>query len=523
MRHVLVAPIVGDGSGDNPYRVEVPGARMVSAAIGSILTGPQRGQPLHDWSLVYADVVDEAAYRNAKGLVELLRADRLEAFDGALDSRVRQQLPLAVGQSARGAVDELLHRQYSYADRGLWEEKAAGFERIRGGAGGVVFVEDTFSDSDSTDLGSHSPDVGGAWSATDIWAAGHASVSNALEINSNTIRSTSLGQSSRVYRNAAEPSSAEYTITGTWRTGTTSNAAERSAFLARMTPTGTAIADIDYYRASFGYNSSAIGAFLAKVISNSSTTLASVNPISEGLQSATEYPVAFEVLNASKTLTVTGILELSSADNDITQVGRIGVGVGRRDGGQWIDTFVAETPPPTGAIAPSLRLSTTAGSAGDSEAGTPTGSLGKYMATNSPANGQLANLFPNITAQQNATGVTLYRCVFVQNDGPGTWFDASAYIESQVPGGGNISIGLDPTGVVAEDDASPQAVEIANGETAPAGVTFAVTSFGNRLAIGNILPGQAQAIWLRLNVPPQAAPLTADAATLVVAGDVDDS
>lgn len=353
MRRVIVAPIVGDGSLDNPFRADIPGSRMVSAAIGSILSGPQRGHPANDWALVYADVEDEATYSagmERRGYSELLVADSLAAFDRSVESRVRQGLPVAIsGDSGRAVVDTLLARQYPYADRDKWEEQAAGRRRIRGGAGGAVIVQDSFTDTNGTGLADHDPDVGGAWVATTFTVFGFSS--QIAEIQSNRLQSGGSSSQTLAYRNAAIPGSAEYTLACDWLTGVSSANAERSGLFARMTPTGTSRADVDHYFAAFGYSSGTSGAAIAKVISDSQTTLTNINPIGEGLQASTQYAVAFEVLDAAKTLEIVGVLELTTADNDITQVGRVGVSAGRNSGGSYIDNFLAEEfpPPPAGA------------------------------------------------------------------------------------------------------------------------------------------------------------------------------
>lgn len=170
---------------------------------------------------------------------------------------------------------------------------------------------------------------------------------------------------------------------------------------------------------------------------------------------------------------------------------------------------------------PEARYSTTAGSEGDSEAGNAAGSLGKYMATNGPSDGVTGNLFPAITGSQAAVGVTLYRCVFILNDEAETWLNVAVWLASETAGGGSVAIGLDPAGIVAHDDSTAQAAEIADGTTAPDGVTFsAPTTEGTALVAGDVDEDECFAVWLRLTVPPGTAAVNPDGVVLRAMGDI---
>lgn len=344
-RRVLVAPIVGDGSADNPFRADVPGARMMSAAIGSILSGPQRGHPANDWTLVYADVEDEAAYAEGlerRGYSELLVADGLQAFDRRVASQARQGLPVEVrGESGRATVDALLARQYPYADRELWEEQAVGFERIRGGAPLVPFVEDSFTDTNGTALQDHAPDVGGAWEAL-AFDGGFSSSTNA-RIQSDRCESTSTTLPSRNYRNAAVPPGAEYELSVDFYTGSLANGLVVCYMLARATATGTANNDVTRYWSEIQYANTAVSHTIVKRIGASQTTLASGNSVAAGMAADTTYRCVFSITDALKRSIIPGIQTLSTADNDITQVGRVGVSPGRSSDGAYLDNFRAES------------------------------------------------------------------------------------------------------------------------------------------------------------------------------------
>lgn len=168
-----------------------------------------------------------------------------------------------------------------------------------------------------------------------------------------------------------------------------------------------------------------------------------------------------------------------------------------------------------------VRLSVKTGSAGNSTAGTPAGSLGKYMATTDLTDNSLNNLFRDITAAETAAGITLYRCVFLYNSHATLTYEAvKAWLDTQTSGGGTLAIGLDPAGVVDFNASAAQAAEIANETTAPSGVTFSTTAvdLASALSIGDMAPGKVQAIWLRLVVSAGAAAV-ADAGTLEITGN----
>jgi hypothetical protein len=147
-----------------------------------------------------------------------------------------------------------------------------------------------------------------------------------------------------------------------------------------------------------------------------------------------------------------------------------------------------------------VMLSVTTGAAGGSTAGTPAGSLGKYVSTTVMDQGStLDNLFPDITGAQNAASAVDYRCVFVQNNhGTLSMIGAALWVSSQVPSGADCQVGVDPTAVSAIGASAAQAAQIANGSSAPAGVSFSsAASSGAALALGTIGPGQVKAIWIK--------------------------
>jgi hypothetical protein len=163
------------------------------------------------------------------------------------------------------------------------------------------------------------------------------------------------------------------------------------------------------------------------------------------------------------------------------------------------------------------RLSVVTGSAGDSTAGTPAGSLGKYVATTVITDATLNNIFDDVTGAEAAAGSTEYRCLFVLNNHATlTYQGATVTILSQTALGGLIDIAIDNIAVSAKGSASAQAALIANETTAPTGVS-AFTAGPH--TIGDIAPGQVKGIWLRRTVSPGAAGLNPDGVILRFSGD----
>lgn len=115
---------------------------------------------------------------------------------------------------------------------------------------------------------------------------------------------------------------------------------------------------------------------------------------------------------------------------------------------------------------------------------------------------ELQNVFPNVDASQSLQGLTTYRGVYIRNSNAvDTAVDVKVWIRSNTPAGDNIDIGLDPAGKGNGTSSGVMAV-IANGTTAPAGVTFSnPTSYAGGLSIGNLLPLQVIGLWQRRIVP----------------------
>ena len=163
--------------------------------------------------------------------------------------------------------------------------------------------------------------------------------------------------------------------------------------------------------------------------------------------------------------------------------------------------------------------STTSGSAGNSQAGTANGSLGKYCSTTPMATG--ANgLFDDITGAENAASTVDYRCVFVRNDHASQTATLVTIYMADVAGGASCAIALDNIATSAKGSASAQAATIATETTAPSGVGAfsSPTTDGTGLAVGSLAPGQVKGIWVRRTAANTAA-INADGLTLSASFD----
>jgi hypothetical protein len=166
------------------------------------------------------------------------------------------------------------------------------------------------------------------------------------------------------------------------------------------------------------------------------------------------------------------------------------------------------------------KYSVLTGSAGNSTAGTAAGSLGKYLSTSAWAGGALNDLFDDITGDENAASEAEYRCIFVHNSNTSNIYEnVVIWISAEVGGGANVAIGPDTTAASAIGSASAQAVQVADENSAPGGITFtSPTTKATGIVMGNIGIGQCKAFWIRRTATNSAA-LSADGVTFSIAGD----
>jgi len=106
-------------------------------------------------------------------------------------------------------------------------------------------------------------------------------------------------------------------------------------------------------------------------------------------------------------------------------------------------------------------------------------------------------IFPQVAATDSLLGITEYRCVYIKNiSATDAAPDCKLWVASNTPGGDTVDIGLGTSGLNGIEQV------IADGETAPVGVTFSAPSTsGTGLVVGNIPLGQHYAFWMRRTVP----------------------
>lgn len=168
-----------------------------------------------------------------------------------------------------------------------------------------------------------------------------------------------------------------------------------------------------------------------------------------------------------------------------------------------------------------LMLSVITGAAGDTNAGTPGSSLGKYISTTEIEDDVENELFLAASGAQNAASTVQYQCAFVKNaHATLTLTGAKIYVESEVSGGGSIAIAIDSTAKSDADSSSAQALQIASDITPPAGpLTFSTpTNEAGALTLGDLAPDEVKALWVRRTLANTAAKNN-DGFRLTVFGD----
>ena len=128
-----------------------------------------------------------------------------------------------------------------------------------------------------------------------------------------------------------------------------------------------------------------------------------------------------------------------------------------------------------------------------------------------------AALFPLVSNAEHASGITRYRCFYVNNGNASLTLDSAlAWLKANTPYSATVmSLGLGTSGVGGVEQT------IATETTAPVGVAFvAAATAGAGIALGNLAPGQHRALWARLVVSPGPAPSNqiADSAIVQVDG-----
>jgi hypothetical protein len=142
-------------------------------------------------------------------------------------------------------------------------------------------------------------------------------------------------------------------------------------------------------------------------------------------------------------------------------------------------------------------------------------SLGGPITTTEITNASINNLWDDVSGDESSTGDIEYRTFAVKNTNATlTWFNVKAWIQTQTPGGDDVSIAL------ADEGVNASAETIANENTAPSGPTFtAPSSKGAGLSLGNIPAGQYYIIWVKRNVPASTTAKDANNYVIRVEGE----
>lgn len=168
------------------------------------------------------------------------------------------------------------------------------------------------------------------------------------------------------------------------------------------------------------------------------------------------------------------------------------------------------------------KLSVLTGSAGNSTAGTPAGSLGKYISTTELSGTALNNLWDDVSGDENAASDVEYRCIFIHNSHATlTWQSPVIWLSAETAGGASIAIAIDDLAASAIGSASAQADQVADESTAPGsgvGAFSSPTTKGTGLSLGNIAAGYCKAVWIKRTAANTAA-LDNDGVTLSFEGD----
>lgn len=128
----------------------------------------------------------------------------------------------------------------------------------------------------------------------------------------------------------------------------------------------------------------------------------------------------------------------------------------------------------------------------------------------------LQNLFDIVGSDESAAGDVEHRCIYVKNAHETlTLQNAKVWIQTQTP-----SDDTDIQIALAEEGVNGTAEVIGDETPPPSGENFsAPANEGEALTIGDIPPGEHQAIWVKRNIGVAAAAYNNDSVVLRVKGD----
>jgi hypothetical protein len=197
----------------------------------------------------------------------------------------------------------------------------------------MAFVTDTFTDTDSTPLGSHTGETGASWTEHGSYV-----LANDPFITGNKLRSNVDGEMALWYASGT-PLSAEYDVECEI-TMVTLGLARKAGVAGRI----AAGANTFYFA---WYNDFGSSWELLKMVAGASTLLGTY-AVAAGLQT---YTLKLEIRDATKKLFLDGVERISSSDNAIAAAGKAGV-LSNAGGGALFDNFSAAAPaaPPSNLV-----------------------------------------------------------------------------------------------------------------------------------------------------------------------------
>ena len=140
----------------------------------------------------------------------------------------------------------------------------------------------------------------------------------------------------------------------------------------------------------------------------------------------------------------------------------------------------------------------------------PLAALGGAASATNVVAGGLNSIFRDITASEAATGITLYRCLYLQNNNV---VDTATNIVLHIE---TLSTSLSSATSMGVGTAAVNGTEqiIASETTAPAGVVLtAPTAFASAVALGDLGPGETRSLWVALAITAGAGFQSPDAVT----------
>lgn len=314
----LLSPVVGAGTHLDPIRAQVADREHQENDRLEFVVGNQ------DRCLVAYEVADSTNLTDFSG-VPLADLSSMDGDEAALPAARRNQLrrlaqDLGVGD--RGTVREVVRRTGKALIGPQFHES------VHLGKGTAPepgsFVVDSFTDTDDTNLASHTGETGAAWTYIEADAAAF--------VTGNRMRPSDDVNIS--LRASGTPATAEYDVAADLFVVT--NGEFTNGVIGRAAAAGITFYLFDHYGTANQWR-------LFKV----SGGFTSLGSSSQTLSTSTTYAVVEELRDAGKKGYVDTVERISSADNAITSAGFAGVrpyGVATGSTGFHLDNFAASDP-----------------------------------------------------------------------------------------------------------------------------------------------------------------------------------